>query len=165
MCLRGSRLAHTGVTSCPVGTESLSTSLGHYSLPRKIDSGCAQTLIGTQPQPSPGRRQQLPEAHDLLTPLSVQPASFWTLLQGPPVLLPCSDAQVAVRASLSITDSLSPPKRRGLGESPQDLHGGPKPLQGCRTFEGLLAGVQTGQRGRKSEEGPKLFLKPVIKYK
>ena len=42
-------------------------------------------------------------------------------------------------------------------------------FQGCETFEGLFVttseGADVGQGTRKSEEGPKLCLKPIIKYK
>lgn len=77
---------HTEVPSCPVGNEPLSTSLEHCSPWLKRDSGCALTLIGRQLQPSAGRRAQLPEAHCLLTQLSVPPASPLILLR----VLQCS---------------------------------------------------------------------------
>ena len=50
------RFVHTELTSYPVSNESLSTSLEHYSLQFKRDSGCAQTLTGRQLQSSRRRR-------------------------------------------------------------------------------------------------------------
>ena len=77
-------------------------------------------------------------AHTPVSPTSLTSDSS----SGPPVLLRCSDARGAGRASLSIRGSLSPLKGRGLGEGAQDPHSGP--LQGWLTFEGLFVTISEG---------------------
>ena len=68
-------------------------------------------LLGRQPWPLPGRRLELPEAPLPAHSDQLNQPFLWTLLGGPSVSLPCSEA------SLSITGSLFLPQERGLGES------------------------------------------------